>query len=157
MSGCARQRHPIAFQSFQYNSPFSFLDFASFLFTFFSCTLGVQACTTGRRSVFPAFSRVAHRVAAISDVFPSAAVLLLVCIHDCSTLPRGVAVLRDAAGSQEVGHRYLRRWRASFPKSKFNCNTGRLSFCGAAFVLRSTISFETQWQLFCVGLPAAPL
>ena len=63
----------------------------------------VQACTTGRRSVFPAFSRVAHRVAAISDVFPSAAVLRLVCIHDCSTLPRGVAVLRDAAGSQEVG------------------------------------------------------
>ena len=56
LSGCARQRHPIAFQSFQYNSPFSFLDFASFLFTFFSCTLGVQACTTGRRSVLPAFS-----------------------------------------------------------------------------------------------------
>ena len=56
LSGCARQRHPIAFQSFQDNSPFSFLDFASFLFTFFSCTLGVQACTTGRRSVLPAFS-----------------------------------------------------------------------------------------------------
>ena len=160
MSGCARQRHPITFQSFQYTSPFSFLDFASFLFTFFSCTLGVRRVRPAAGRSSRRFRLAARRVAAISDVFPSAAVLRVVCIHGIFAPPREVAALRDAAGSQEVGHCCLRRWRASFPMSKINCMiiciTGRLLFCGASCVPRSTVSFEMPKHFFCERLPAAP-
>ena len=121
----------------------------------------------GCRRVRPAAGRssrrfrfAARRVAAISDVFPSAAVLRVVCIHGFFAPPREVAALRDAAGSQEVGHCCLRRWRASFPMSKINCMiiciTGRLLICGASCVPRSTVSFETPKHFFCVRLPAAP-